>query len=137
MYIRTGSSRGSKRRSVLVFGFGGCGLFVCVRLDNLNVQVVELEIELVQIIGGQTFRQNVIEVLAGELTLLVGQVDEGFQELGQPHRLGRCGRGGGWPGQRVDCAIQRVFKTGALLLEPAGHFGLFSLQHCTQAFQSR
>jgi len=54
---------------------------------NLDAKVVELGIERVQVIG-HAVRQKVIDIVAHELALLAGQVEQGFECFSQIRNLG-------------------------------------------------
>ena len=110
IYIRTGSSRISRRESssassgcwgcLAAFGAFGLGLVH----DDFHVKAAQLAQQRVQIVGAQIVRQNVVDVIVGDVAVFLAEMHERLDRLGQIHRgLRRAGSG------RARLAVCRSF----------------------------
>jgi len=63
------------------------------RIDNLNLQGLQLGIDFIQQLGGDgILREHFVNIAVGKMSLILGHPDQFLDFLGH---LGRCGRGHG------------------------------------------
>ena len=112
MYIRTGSSRISRRASSsssawlrrlgrLALGAFGLGLVH----DDFHVQTPQLGQQRVQVFGAEIVRQNVIDVVVSDVAVLLREMQQRLDRLGQIH-----GRLNGRRSSGVYMAVLRRFR---------------------------
>ena len=82
--------RGLKRsREEADFLFRRFGALNFSMVDNFNVQPAELGIKLVQVFRRHPFRQDVVDVIIGDVPMLLGQMQQRLNRLRQIRRLNR------------------------------------------------
>jgi len=83
-YIWTGSSQVSNRGSAS--SSAPAGLLLNVReADDFNVKVVKFATQVIRVALRHIGRQNVVDVIVGNVTLFAGQLDEGFEDFSHIH----------------------------------------------------
>src|SRR2546423_803190 len=79
-------------RIFLFFRFGGLGALDFGVINDFNIGITQLGIKLVQVIRGEAIRQHVIDIVVGDVSMLLVEVQQGFDRLAEIYWLGRCGR---------------------------------------------
>ena len=80
-------------------------------VHDLDVEIAQFRVKLVQVLRRQAVGQDVVDIVVGDVAVLVGQVEQGLDGLGQVRRLdGLAGRWGAlagwrrrsWPGKQSE-----------------------------------
>ncbi len=94
MYIRTGIVQNFQPGVFLFLRLGRFGSLNLGVVHDLHVQVAQLRIELVQVLRRQAVRQDVVDVVVGDVAVLLGQVEQSLDGFGQIYSLAElAGRG--------------------------------------------
>ena len=110
---------------LFLFRFRRLGALHLGLVHDLDVEVAQLGVKLVQVLRRQPVRQDVVDVVVGDVAVLLGQVEQGLDGFGQiqlPGPVWRlleclgCWRGRPWPGKQSEPWARSLGGSGAVQL---------------------